>query len=124
MFTAWLDKEVKWMNHFINALKLYAVFDGRSTRTEYWIFILIYIIFAVCFTFISIEMGSDILANLFAILVLIPSISVATRRLHDTGRSGWWQLLILIPILGWILLTVYLAQASQEDNQYGAKPEL
>jgi len=112
------------MNHFTNALKLYAVFDGRSTRTEYWIFVLIYLIFAICFALISIEMGSDILANLFATLVLIPSISVATRRLHDTGRSGWWQLLFFIPILGWIGLTVFLAQASQEENEYGPKPEL
>ncbi|MDX8387740.1 MAG: DUF805 domain-containing protein [Ghiorsea sp.] len=112
------------MEHFINALKLYAVFWGRCTRTEYWIFVLIYTVFAICFALISISVGSDLLINLFTILILVPSISVATRRLHDTGRNGWWQLLFLIPILGWIVLTVFLAQPSQGDNQYGPKPKL
>ena len=112
------------MEHFFNALRLYAVFWGRSTRTEYWIFVLIYTVFAICFALISVSVGSDLLVNLFTILILVPSISVATRRLHDAGKSGWWQLLFFIPIIGWIYLTVLLALPSQDDNQYGKKPKL
>ena len=64
------------------------------------------------------------LALIFALAMLVPSISIAARRLHDTGRSGWWQLISLIPLIGAIVLIVFLVQDSHEENQYGPNPKL
>ncbi|MNF14278.1 Inner membrane protein YhaI [compost metagenome] len=63
-------------------------------------------------------MISDVLGGIFALATLLPSIAAATRRLHDTNRSGWWQLLCLVPIIGGIVLIVFLAQDSQSDNAF------
>lgn len=66
---------------------------------------------------------SGLLANIFSLIVLIPSIAVAARRLHDTDRSPWWLLLALIPVIGWIVLIVFFAQAgTRGENRYGADP--
>ncbi|MCZ8235565.1 MAG: DUF805 domain-containing protein [Inhella sp.] len=97
---------------FTDAIKTcfskYATFSGRATRAEYWWFFL--------FTFL----GSliPIVGLIFALAVLIPSIAVAVRRLHDTDRSGWWILIGLIPLVGFIVLLVFYCQESKEPNRF------
>ena len=107
------------MEYFIDALKQFANFSGRATRQQYWMFILIYIIISVLLSIVDGLMGSVILSGILTLVMFIPSISIAARRLHDTGRSGWWQLLVLIPLIGAIVVIVFLCQASQGENEYG-----
>lgn len=111
------------MNYFIDALKKYADFSGRATRTQYWMFILMYIIIYVVLAVIDTVMGMIILSSIFTLGMLIPSISIAARRLHDTGRSGWWQLIMFLPLIGVIVLLVFYVQDSVGDNQFGANPK-
>ena len=110
------------MNHFIDGLKQFADFSGRATRTQYWMFVLIYMIIYLFLSVIDYQLGTAILSVVFSLVLLVPSISIAARRLHDTGRSGWWQLIGLIPLLGWAVLIFFLVQESQGDNEYGSSP--
>ena len=96
----------------------YADFNGRASRAEYWWFALAIVLGSLILSGIS-----DILGLIFNLGILIPSLAAGARRLHDTGRSGWWQLISLIPVLGLIVLIVLLAlEGNAEDNEYGAKP--
>ena len=112
------------MEYFIDAFKKYADFTGRATRTEYWMFILFYMIIYVALAVIDAFLGTVILSLLFSLVLLVPSISIATRRLHDIGRTGWWQLILFIPLLGLIVLIVFLVLDSQDENEYGPNPKL
>jgi len=107
------------MDYFIGALKKYADFTGRAHRKEYWMFILIYMTINVVLA----VLGLGIISALVALGLLVPSISIGARRLHDTGRSGWWQLIALIPIIGLIILIVFLAQDGHDANDYGINPK-
>ncbi|WP_351077464.1 DUF805 domain-containing protein [Shewanella sp. CAL98-MNA-CIBAN-0140] len=107
------------MDYFIGALKKYADFTGRARRKEYWMFILVYMIINIVFAVI----GLDTISAIVSLALLVPSLSIAARRLHDTGRSGWWQLILLIPIIGLIVLIVFLAQDSHDANDYGSNPK-
>lgn len=111
------------MNYFLDALKRYADFTGRARRKEYWMFILFYLIFYIAAMVVDIVLGTFFIALIFALAMVIPSIAIAARRLHDTGRSGWWQLIALIPFIGGIILLVFLVLDSTEDNQYGPNPK-
>jgi uncharacterized membrane protein YhaH (DUF805 family) len=96
----------------------YADFNGRAARPEYWWFALFIILVSLALSYVS-----NMLGLLFNVAVLLPSIAAAARRLHDTNRSGWWQLIALIPVLGTIVLIVFLALAGDaEDNAHGAPP--
>lgn len=88
----------------------YIDFNGRASRPEYWWFALFVFGVGILISFIS-----ETLSGLFYLGMLLPSIAAATRRLHDTGRSGWWQLIALIPLLGVIVLIVFLAQRGTAD---------
>ena len=95
------------MNWFVTALKNYAVFSGRSRRSEYWYFGLFYLIFYAAAAVVDVMFGSfertsgiGVCTAIVALALLIPSISVTVRRLHDTGRSGWWLLIGFIPLVG------------------------
>ena len=112
------------MEYFIGALKRYADFTGRAKRQEYWMFILFYLIFYLMLSVIDAVIGTPVLSSLYSLALFIPSISIAARRLHDTSRSGWWQLIALIPLIGAIVLIVFLVQDSHEDNEYGPNPKL
>lgn len=83
----------------------YVEFSGTASRSEYWWFMLFLFIVGLVLSAIG-----PVVSGLFTLGTLVPSISAATRRLHDTQRSGWWQLLVLVPVLGWIVLVVFLAQ--------------
>lgn len=112
------------MEYFTNAImQHYADFTGRATRKEYWMYILFYIIFYIVLSIIDASLGIVGLSTLFSLALLVPSISIVARRLHDTGRSGWWQLLGLIPLIGGIVLLIFLVQDSHEDNNYGPNPK-
>ncbi|NQZ89814.1 MAG: DUF805 domain-containing protein [Colwellia sp.] len=107
------------MEYFIGALKKYADFTGRARRKEYWMFVLIYTVINIVLA----VLGLDIISIIFGLALFVPSISIAARRLHDTGRSGWWQLILLIPLIGFIILIVFLAQDSHDANDYGVNPK-
>lgn len=106
------------MHWFIDPIKNhYADFEGRVGRQEYWMFVLFSIIIQIPFEIV----GLDIITMLILLGLLIPNIALGARRLHDIGRSGWWQLLFFIPIIGWIILIVWLTTKTEPiDNVYGA----
>lgn len=113
------------MNWYIAVLKKYAVFNGRARRQEYWMFFLVNFIIGFAISIIESFVGSrGALGIVYSLAVLIPGIAVGVRRLHDTGRSGWWMLINLIPLLGLIVFIVFAVQDSQEgENQYGPNPK-
>jgi uncharacterized membrane protein YhaH (DUF805 family) len=113
------------MNWYLNVLKKYAVFEGRARRTEYWMFVLINILIAFVIGLVEGVLGSPaVLANLYSLAILVPALAVSVRRLHDTGRSGWFLLLSLIPLAGPIILIIFMAQDSAaERNQFGPNPK-
>ena len=112
------------MKYFIESLKKYADFSGRARRKEYWMFFLFYLLFNIVAIIADSIMGTEVLNIIYSLALLIPSISICARRLHDTGRSGWWQLIIIIPLVGLIVMIVFLSQDSKENNQYGDNPKL
>lgn len=88
------------MNYYLKVLQNYANFNGRARRSEYWYFVLFNIIASVVLSFVGLAIKNNILSNLYSLAVLIPSIAVGVRRMHDVGKSGWF---ILIPIYNLIL---------------------
>jgi uncharacterized membrane protein YhaH (DUF805 family) len=112
------------MNWYMHVLQNYFKFDGRARRAEYWTFFLINVAISIALTLVGNVIGTTMLPNIYGLAVLIPGIAVAIRRMHDTGRSGWWLLIGLIPLLGWIAVIYFLAQDSEPgDNQYGPNPK-
>jgi len=119
------------MNWYLEVLKKYAVFSGRARRKEYWFFILFNIIISLALGAIDGLMGSynesagvGLLGGIYSLAVLIPGIAVTVRRLHDTGRSGWWFLIVLVPVIGALVLLVFMVLDSKPgQNQYGANPK-
>jgi len=118
------------MKYYIEVLKKYVVFSGRSARKEYWYFVLFNIIFVSVLSVIDVFIGSfgeniGILSGLYALAVFIPTIGVTMRRLHDVGHSGWWILIILIPLFGGIIILVFMLLDSQPgENKYGQNPKV
>ncbi|WP_133407643.1 DUF805 domain-containing protein [Parashewanella tropica] len=111
------------MEHFIGCLKKYADFTGRARRQEFWMFVLVYVILSIVVSVVDMLLGTWVLGTIFSLALLIPSLAVTARRLHDTGRTGWWQLLMFIPLIGWIILIIFEVQDSHDDNQYGPNPK-
>ena len=109
------------MNWYLEVLKKYAVFSGRAGRSEYWMFLLFNIIITVVIGLIEGFVGSQgIVSLLYGLAVLLPALGVSVRRLHDTNRSGWWLLISFVPIIGTIVLLVFMTLESQYgDNRYG-----
>ena len=97
----------------------YFCFDGRAGRKEFWLWILV--LFVVQFILNIIPKIGPILSLVLSLAVLLPSLGVTARRLHDTGKSGWFQLLGLIPVVGGlIVLILCIPEGSKEANQFGA----
>ena len=112
------------MNWYLGVLKKYVDFSGRARRTEFWMFTLFNIIISVVLGILDMFLGFGLLGGIYALAVFLPSLAVGVRRLHDTDRSGWWLLIGLIPIIGFIVLIVFFVQDSQAgDNEYGANPK-
>ncbi|MDY0415686.1 MAG: DUF805 domain-containing protein [Gammaproteobacteria bacterium] len=119
------------MNWYLDVLKQYAIFSGRARRKEYWYFILFNLIISIVLAAIDGAMGSysagtgmGLLGSVYTLAILLPGIGVSIRRLHDTGRSGWWMLVGFVPLIGVLVLLVFMAQDSKPgQNQYGANPK-
>ena len=118
------------MNWYLEVLMKYAVFRGRACRTEYWMFVLFNVIFAITALVIdklsglateSVESGP--VYSLYVLATLVPSLAVSARRLHDTGKSGWYLLLGLIPCVGIILLVFMITPGNIGANEYGEDPD-
>jgi uncharacterized membrane protein YhaH (DUF805 family) len=127
-----IRKEVLDMEWFLKVVKEnYANFNGRARRKEYWMFTLFSsIISIVLFVLMSIFSDSmlviifSILSILYSLVILIPSLAVIARRLHDTNHSGWFYFIALIPLVGPIIMLITLCkEGTRGDNQYGADPK-
>jgi uncharacterized membrane protein YhaH (DUF805 family) len=113
---------------FMTAVKTcfskYVDFNGRARRSEYWFFVLFYVIVYVVASILDGIIGGQIFTIIAALGFFLPSLAVTVRRLHDTDRSGWWILIGLIPIVGFIVMIVFTVQDSKPgDNQYGPNPK-
>ncbi len=118
------------MEWYISALKRYAEFSGRSRRKEYWLFVLFNFVISFVLSLIdaatgtlNVESGVGLLSGIYSLAVIIPSIAVIVRRLHDIGRTGWWLLIIFVPIVGWLVILIFACFDSDDDNQYGPNPK-
>ena len=105
------------MNYYFKVLQNYATFSGRARRKEYWMFVLFNVIVSFIIGFIGGFMQIPQLANIYTFAVLVPSIAVGVRRMHDVGKSGWY---LLIPIYNFILA---VTEGEQGQNQYGQDPK-
>lgn len=90
----------------------YVDFSGRASRSEFWWFFLF-----CCLVGLAAGMFGFIVNCLVFLGLLLPQVAAATRRLHDTGRSGWWQLIGLVPVIGWIVMIVFLAQEGSRASE-------
>lgn len=96
----------------------FADFNGRAKRPEFWWFALFCFLAAVILGIVS-----NSISWIFSLATLIPSLAVGSRRLHDTNKSGWFQLIWLIPLIGWLIMIYLLIQeGNSEANQYGEAP--
>ena len=113
------------MNYYTQVLSKYAEFNGRARRSEYWYFVLINIVISIVIYLVDAGIGSfGVLGIIYTLGILIPGIAVGVRRLHDTGRSGWYLLLAFIPFIGAIILLIFMAQDSVAgENEYGQYPK-
>jgi uncharacterized membrane protein YhaH (DUF805 family) len=119
------------MNWFIFALKNFGDFKGRARRSEFWFFQLFFLIAMLILVFIDNAIGTadaedpsiGILSGIFILVMLIPSISVSVRRLHDTGRSGWYYLLQFVPFISLALLFFWAENGKYGPNQWGLDPK-
>ncbi len=119
---------MKW---FLIVLRKYADFTGRAQRAEYWFFTLFYLLFFLALSLVdgaaglfNAAYGLGLLGGLFALAMILPSIAVSVRRLHDTSRSGWWLLISLIPLIGGIVLLVFVClDSTPGTNAYGPNPK-
>jgi uncharacterized membrane protein YhaH (DUF805 family) len=137
------------IDYFVDAIRKFADFGGRANRREFWMFSLIYFVLSLLLELIDYWLGLN-MGFVFGIVMTVPCLSVTSRRLHDTGRSGWWQLILILPVFpvagsfalgvffggsllpfyacmaAWciacMVLLVFLAQPSQADNRYGPLP--
>lgn len=113
------------MQWYLKVLQNYIGFSGRARRKEYWMFTLINFIVIIILSILESLLGlPGFISGLYSLAVLIPGLAVSVRRLHDTGKSGWWLLLSFIPIIGAIILLVFFALDSEDGaNQYGPNPK-
>ncbi|MDO6610696.1 DUF805 domain-containing protein [Shewanella sp. 1_MG-2023] len=119
------------MDWYIKVLKNYINFKDRARRKEYWFFVLFNLIAGIVLGLIdnmtgtlSPETGYGLLSGIYSLLVFLPGLGVTVRRLHDSGRTGWWILIGLIPLIGALVLLYFLVSDSeQETNQYGPNPK-
>jgi uncharacterized membrane protein YhaH (DUF805 family) len=128
------------MKYYLKVLRDYANFSGRARRSEYWHFALFSMIFSVVAMIIDHILGTTFKMDsfndvhvvmpygyvylLYSLVVMIPGLAVTVRRLHDVGKSGWFLLICLIPLIGAIWLLVLLFTDSQPGpNQYGPNPK-
>ena len=102
----------------------YAIFQGRSSRAAYWWWFLFAVIVGIVTGLVDVFAKTGSVVSLIVNLaLLLPSLAVFVRRLHDTGRSGWWVFIDLVPIIGWIVTLVFTLQRSKPPNRWGDAPD-
>ena len=107
------------MNWYLKVLKQYVDFEGRARRQEFWMFILFNFLISIVLSFVN-----EYLSGIYSLAVLIPSLAVGARRLHDIGKSGWMQLVMLIPLVGVIwLIILWATDGTAGENEYGVNPK-
>ncbi len=119
------------MNWYLEVLRKYTVFEGRARRSEYWYFVLFNAVIVLVLWFFDLILGTRIkdmniglFSDLYSLAVLVPSLAVSVRRLHDIGKTGWLILIGFIPILGGLVLLFFMVQDSNPgDNAYGPNPK-
>jgi uncharacterized membrane protein YhaH (DUF805 family) len=120
------------MNWYLAVLKKYADFSGRARRTEYWMFFLINLLISIAATLLDRVLGTTFgsadqygaFSLFYSLAVFIPSLAVAVRRLHDIGKSGWYLLVLIIPLVGIIWLLILLVREGDRGaNAYGEDPK-
>lgn len=119
---------MKW---YLMAWQRCLQFSGRSRRTEYWMFVLLNILVAIAIALVDLMLGTvdeqtktGTFSTFYSFIVILPTLALTVRRLHDTGRTGWWVLISLIPVLGVIVLLVFMALDGEPgNNDYGANPK-
>jgi uncharacterized membrane protein YhaH (DUF805 family) len=98
-------------------LKKYVDFKGRASRSEYWWFALAALIVYIVLSFVSLP-----LYGIAALLLLLPTLAVGVRRLHDMGKTGWWMLIAIVPLVNLLLLYFAVQPSEQGTNQWGDQP--
>jgi uncharacterized membrane protein YhaH (DUF805 family) len=107
-----------------DAFSKYATFTGRSSRSAYWWFYLFNLITVLAALAIDVALGTGgVIYGLAALVLLVPGLTIAIRRLHDTGHSGWWLLIGFLPLIGAIVLLVFFLQGSAPPNHWGSGPD-
>lgn len=108
----------------------YVTFDGRARRSEYWYWALFTVLVSIVTSILdavvgtSYDTGGGLINTIVGLALLLPGLAVAIRRLHDTGRVGWWVLIGIIPVIGWIVLIVFFVFDSKPgENKYGPSPK-
>lgn len=104
------------MNEFTKAIKNSFNFEDRTSRSEFWIYQLVAIILSVTVGVISVLSGLGMLSTILSILLIIPSISITIRRLHDIDKSGWWFLIVLVPLIGLFFMLYFSLKGSVTEN--------
>ncbi|MCT4701978.1 DUF805 domain-containing protein [Enterobacteriaceae bacterium H20N1] len=119
------------MDWYIKALRNYIGFGGRARRKEYWMFILVNLILTGVLSILDKMSGLRIaedegaLTTIYGVLIFLPYWAVQFRRLHDTDRSAWWLLLLLIPVVGWLIVLAFNCQnGTPGENKFGSDPKM
>ena len=119
------------MEWYLQVLRKYTDFSGRSRRQEYWMFVLFNVLISAAITILDYILGTNsiginvgLFSLIYGLAVLLPGLTVSVRRLHDVGKSGWMLLILLIPLIGVIwLLILFVTDSEPGNNQYGANPK-
>jgi uncharacterized membrane protein YhaH (DUF805 family) len=101
----------------------YVVFSGRSSRPAYWWWYLFTLIAYIVAAIIDQVIGTFVITGILALALLLPNLAVLVRRLHDAGHSGWWVLIGILPLIGFIVLLIFVLTPSQPPNQWGDAPD-
>jgi uncharacterized membrane protein YhaH (DUF805 family) len=116
------------MHWYLDVLKKYATFSGRARRKEYWMYTLFNVVILLVLLGIGVAAFGENgvwLYTVYLFAVLIPTLAVTVRRLHDTGRSGWWYFISFVPLVGPIVLLVFTCLGGDAaPNKYGPDPKL
>ena len=117
-----------YIENYVAVIKKYVMFEGRANKREFWMFVLASLIISIALSIVDGAFGfhrgdMKFFSSLYSLFAFLPSLSVGVRRLHDTNRSGWWALIMLLPIVGAIVLIVFATGDSfAGDNKYGPNP--
>lgn len=112
------------MNWYMKVMQEYFNVQGRARRKEYWMFFLVYLLIVMVAAVLGNLLNSPAATSVVALIHVVPAITVGVRRLHDIGRSGWWLLIGMVPVIGWIIALYWAVQPGDSgSNAYGPDPK-